>query len=123
MVFTGITTDIAVSDLEAARAFYRRALGWDEDLVQGAHTLEWFLHDRPQVALRLLAGGSGAGSARVGIGVDDLEAERSRLERAFDTVPEISVVPGVIALLQLQDPDGNLVVFWQDLLRRSNTPG
>jgi catechol 2,3-dioxygenase-like lactoylglutathione lyase family enzyme len=120
VVFTGITTDIAVSDLQAARAFYRRALG-DEDLVPDAHTLEWILHERPQVALRILAGGSGAGEARVGIGVDDLEAERSRLERGLDTVPEISVVPGVIALLQLQDPDGNALVFWQDLLPRNDT--
>jgi len=57
-------------------------------------------------------------SARVGIGVGDLSAERARLLEALDTVPEISVVPRVIAVLELHDGDGNALVFWQDLLSR-----
>lgn len=120
VVFTGITADVPVSDLDAARTFYRSVLGRAEDLTQGDNGLEWILHDRPQVALRLIMQQSGAGSARVGIGVDDLAAERERLESAeLDEVPEISVIPGVIALLELIDDDGNALVFWQDLLPRN----
>jgi hypothetical protein len=118
VTFTGITTDIPVSDLDAARGFYRAALGRVEDLTPGVATLEWILHDRPQVALRVVAQPSGAGSARVGIGVGDLSAERERLLEALETVPAISVVPSVIALLELHDADGNALVFWQDLLPR-----
>lgn len=119
MTFTGITTDVPVSDLDAARGFYRAALGRVEDLTPGVDTLEWILHDRPQVALRVVARRSGAGWARVGIGVSDLSAERERLLQALDKVPEISVVPSVIAVLELHDGDGNALVFWQDLLARS----
>lgn len=119
VTFTGITTDVRVSDLDAARGFYSAALGRVEDLTQGVDTLEWILHDRPQVALRVVAQRSGVGSARVGIGVGDLSAERERLLEALDTVPEISVVPSVIAVLELHDGDGNALVFWQDLLSRS----
>lgn len=119
MTFTGITTDVPVSDLDAARGFYSAALGRVEDLIPGEDTLEWILHDRPQVALRVVAPRPGVGSARVGIGVGDLSAERERLLKALDTVPEISVVPSVIAVLELHDDDGNALVFWQDLLPRS----
>lgn len=112
----GITTDVPVSSMASARAFYSRALGRGEDLVQGKDTLEWILHDRPQIALRIVTQRSGAGSARVGIGVDDLDAERERLDKALEAVPEVSVIPGVIALLELHDGDGNGLVFWQDLL-------
>jgi catechol 2,3-dioxygenase-like lactoylglutathione lyase family enzyme len=122
VTFTGITTDVPVSDLAAARTFYRAALGRVEDLTPRTDTLEWILHDRPQVAVRIVAQPSGAGSARVGIGVDDLSAERERLETTLDTVPEISAVPGVIALLELRDGDGNALVFWQDLLPRAPEP-
>lgn len=118
VTFTGITTDVPVSDLDAARGFYSAALGRVEDLTPGVDTLEWILHDRPQVALRVVEQRAGVGSARVGIGVGDLSAERERLVEALDTVPEISVVPGVIALLVLHDGDGNALVFWQDLLSR-----
>ena len=119
MTFTGITTDVSVSDLDAARAFYSAALGRVEDLTPEMDALEWVLHDRPQIALRIVAQRSGAGSARVGIGVDDLGAERERLLKALEMVPEISVIPSVIALLELHDGDGNALVFWQDLLSRS----
>lgn len=118
VALTGITTDVYVSNLEAARVFYTWALGRGEDLTQGTDGLEWILHDRPQIALRIVAHQSAAGSARVGIGVEDLNAERERLHAARDTVPAISVIPGVIALLELPDDDGNSLVFWQDLLPR-----
>ena len=85
--------------------------------------MEWILHDRPQVALRVVERGSGVGLARVGIGVGDLSAERERLLEALDKVSEISVVPSVIAVLELHDDDGNALVLWQDLLpRRADVP-
>lgn len=116
MTFTGITTDVPVSDLDAARTFYSLALGRAADLIQQDDGLEWILHDRPQVALRIVTQRLGAGSARVGIGVDDLTAERERLDAVVDALPETLVIPGVIALLELRDDDGNTLVFWQDLL-------
>ena len=116
MPFAGLTTDIFVASIDDAREFYRLALGRDEDLMPGPDTLEWILHPSPQIALRVVQDRSAAGGSRVGIGVDDIDRERERLSRALDEVPDVDVVPGVIALLEIGDQDGNSLVFWQDLL-------
>ncbi len=116
MTFTGLTTDVAVTSTKAVRDFYRIALGRDEDLAPEAEMLEWILHAVPQVSLRVVEDASAAGGARVGIGVDDLAAERARLAGSLPDVPEVDIVPGVIALLEITDPDGNRLVFWEDLL-------
>lgn len=116
MTFTGLTTDVPVTSTDLVQDFYRLALGRDEDLTPTPGMLEWILHTSPQVSLRVVEDASAAGGARVGIGVDDLEAERARLASSLADVPEVDVIPGVIALLEIQDPDGNRLVFWQDLL-------
>jgi hypothetical protein len=116
MKLTGITTDVPVSSLESAERFYSAALGRSADLAPSSGVLEWILHNPPQIALRLVHGPERAGSARIGIGVDDLEAERDRLCQRSVATPEIGVIPDVIALLELQDDDGNQLVFWENLL-------
>src|SRR5215210_3417425 len=109
-----MTADVPVTNIAAARRFYSRALGRAPDLTQAESGLEWILHDQPQVALRIVSQSVGVGSARVGIGVDDLRSERERLVTALKVVPEVVVIPGVIALVELQDDDENTLVFWED---------
>jgi catechol 2,3-dioxygenase-like lactoylglutathione lyase family enzyme len=118
MTLAGFTADVRVSDLEAARAFYAAALGRQPDLIPAAEMAEWILHQSPQIALRIVQGAPTSGGTRIGIGVRDLAAEHTRLRIPFPAVPEVEVVPGVIAVLELPDPDGNLLVFWEDLLER-----
>lgn len=57
-----------------------------------------------------------AGKDRVGLGVPDLASERTRLAALLPGLPEPTVRPGVIATCPIGDPDGNVVVLWQDLL-------
>ncbi len=116
MTFTGLTADVPVVSTDMVQDFYRLALGRDEDLTPIPGMLEWILHANPQISLRVVEEPSAAGGARVGIGVDDLDAERARLAESLEDVPEIDVIPGVIALLEIRDPYGNLLVFWQDLI-------
>jgi len=71
----------------------------------------------PGIAVRLVEWAA-TGAVRLGLGVADLEAERARLARALTRVPAITRRPGVIAVLELTDPDRNRIVLWQDLLLR-----
>jgi hypothetical protein len=87
------------------------------DLRPDDHTAEWILHRSPEIAFRLVTReGASTDRSRVGIGVADLERERARLSTVWADVPTITTRPGVIAQLQIGDPDGNLVVLWQDLM-------
>lgn len=47
---------------------------------------------------------------------EDLTPVAGMLEWILHPSPQVAVVPGVIALLEIEDPDGNHIVFWQDLL-------
>jgi hypothetical protein len=116
--FRGLTVDVPVSGVDGARPFYEWLFGRPADLTPAPQTLEWILNAAPQIALRVVADPALAGSAQIGIGVDDLRAQRAVLARDR-SVPDIRTVPGVIALLELADGDGNRVVYWQDLLDRA----
>jgi hypothetical protein len=116
--FRGLTVDVPVSSTDEARPFYEWLLGRTADLTPAPETLEWILNAAPQIALRVVADQALAGSAQIGIGVADLREQRALLERDR-SVPGIRTVPGVIALLELADGDGNKVVYWEDLLDRA----
>ena len=113
-----MNVDLSVTSLEAARPFYEAVIGRPADLNPPAMA-EWILRRDPEVALRLVETDSPSpGSGRVGIGVPDLEAERTRLSTLLDSVPDVRTKVGVIAKLELTDPSGNHFTLWQDLLAR-----
>jgi hypothetical protein len=70
------------------------------------------------VVLRITADAAHAGHGTAAIGVRDLDGEHARLARHWPYLPPVQRKPGVIAILQLPDPDRNTVVLWQDLLDR-----
>ena len=113
--FAGAVLDLSVSDLDRAEAFYQVLIGRPADLRARADQREWRLHLNPEVALRLTRE-DGAGRGKLALGVVDLAAERARLAQAWADLPEATYKPNVIALLQLRDPDGNVLTLWQDLL-------
>jgi hypothetical protein len=113
--FAGAVLDLTVSDLDRAEAFYQVLIGRPPDLRARAGQREWRLHLDPEVALRL-TNEAGAGRGKLALGVIDLAAERSRLAQSWPDLPEATYKPNVIALLQMRDPDGNVVTLWQDLL-------
>lgn len=118
MEITGITADLVVADLQRAAAFYRHIFQRAPDLRPDDHTAEWILHRSPEIALRLVTReGASTDRSRVGIGVADLERERARLSTVWPDVPTITTRPGIIAQLEIDDPDGNRVVLWQDLMQ------
>jgi predicted enzyme related to lactoylglutathione lyase len=114
---------LEVSDLEAARGFYRDVLGFEETLYgEGAEGRYWYLIGETarlgiwteQVGL---AGGRGGAHVHYAFHVEDGEVDRikSRIEEAGGEVEgPIQLGPG--RAIYVTDPDGNVVEFWsQDM--------
>ena len=110
---------LEVSDLEAARRFYRDGLGFEETLFgEGRDGRYWYLIGNtarlglwtPQVGL---AGGRGGAHVHCAFHVADEEIGRilERLQsNGLDVEGPIQLGPG--RALYVTDPDGNVVEFW-----------
>jgi catechol 2,3-dioxygenase-like lactoylglutathione lyase family enzyme len=116
---------LEVSDLEAARAFYRDLLGFEETLYgEGREGRYWYLIGEtarlgiwtPQTGL---AGGRGGAHVHFAFHVDDPQIDRllERISRAGAEVEiEGPVQLGPGRAIYVTDPDGNVVEFWsQDM--------
>ena len=114
--FAGAAVDVTVTDLDRAERFYAVLIGRPCDLRARPDQREWRLCPVPEVVLRLTASAEWAGRHTAAIGVRDLAVERARLVADWPDLPAVEEVPGVIAVMRFNDPDGNLVVLWQDLL-------
>ncbi|HEX3562521.1 MAG TPA: VOC family protein [Solirubrobacterales bacterium] len=114
---------LEVSDLDAARRFYRDVLGFEETLYgEGAEGRYWYLvGDTARLGLWTeqtgLAGGRGGAHVHYAFSVADSEIDRlkERIEAAGGEVEgPIQLGPG--RAIYVTDPDGNVVEFWsQDL--------
>ena len=128
---------LEVADLEAARAFYRDLLGFEETLYgEGRDGRYWYLIGdtarlglwTPQVGL---AGGRGGAHVHFAFHVDDAEIDRllGRLgRRGAEIEGPIQLGPG--RAIYVTDPDDNVVEFWsQDMAayasgaRQGGAPG
>jgi predicted enzyme related to lactoylglutathione lyase len=121
---TGISELVLeVSDLDAARRFYRDVLGFEETLYgEGAEGRYWYLvGETARLGLWTeqvgLAGGRGGAHVHYAFNVADGEIDRlnTRIEEAGAAVQgPIQLGPG--RAIYVTDPDGNVVEFWsQDM--------
>jgi catechol-2,3-dioxygenase len=114
---------LEVSNLDAARRFYRDLLGFEETLYgEGRDDRLWYLIGSsarlglwtPQVGL---AGGRGGAHVHFAFHVTESELDRllARLrEQGLEVEGPVQLGPG--RALYLTDPDGNVVEFWsQDM--------
>jgi catechol-2,3-dioxygenase len=114
---------LEVSDLEAARRFYRDVLGFEETLYgEGAEGRYWYLvGETARLGLWTeqvgLAGGRGGAHVHYALNVPDAEIDglKTRIEGAEAEVEgPIQLGPG--RAIYVTDPDGNVVEFWsQDM--------
>ena len=127
---TGISELVLeVSDLDAARRFYRDVLGFEETLYgEGAEGRYWYLvGETARLGLWTeqvgLAGGRGGEHVHYAFNVADGEIDRlkQRIEEAGAAVEgPIQLGPG--RAIYVTDPDENVVEFWtQDLAEYSKT--
>jgi catechol 2,3-dioxygenase-like lactoylglutathione lyase family enzyme len=103
----------SVSDLDAARDFYTRRLGFEEVYVDEED--RWVRVRRGALELQLAEGEGEASEAVAAIDVPDLRAEAERLRAAGVQVGVVVEIPGTIRLLDIYDPDGNRVQLTQDI--------
>ena len=110
---------LEVSDLEAARRFYRDQLGFEETLYgEGAEGRYWYLiGETARLGLWTeqigIAGGRGGAHVHYALSVGDAEIERllERFrERGVEVEGPIQLGPG--RAIYVTDPDGNVVEFW-----------
>jgi catechol 2,3-dioxygenase-like lactoylglutathione lyase family enzyme len=110
---------LEVSDLEAARRFYRDGLGFEETLYgEGAEGRYWYLiGESARLGLWTeqvgIAGGRGGAHVHFAFSVAEGEIDRvlERLrERGVEVEGPIQLGPG--RAIYVTDPDGNVVEFW-----------
>jgi catechol 2,3-dioxygenase-like lactoylglutathione lyase family enzyme len=114
---------LEVSDLDAARRFYRDVLGFEETLYgEGAEGRYWYLvGETARLGLWTeqvgLAGGRGGSHVHYAFSVPDAEIDllKERIEaNGAEVEGPIQLGPG--RAIYVTDPDGNVVEFWsQDM--------
>ena len=98
-----------VRNLGLARAFYTDVLGFTETFV--ADESAWVALDRDSTEVALTEGEPQTEdeSGVATIDVEDIKAERERLERANVRVGTVFELQGAMRLLDVYDPDGNRI--------------
>lgn len=103
-----IYTSLLTTDLGAAEVWYTKLLGCSPDYRPMDTLVQWELFD--QGGLMLSNSDEIAGKGVMFLYVDDLAAERRRLEGQGITLGDD--IPGDYSTLaQLRDPDGNLITL------------
>lgn len=104
---------VPVRDHRSAVTWYTTLLGRGADVVPADDVAEWQLADNAW--LQVGADPERAGYTTVIIGVHDIDAQRNFCERAGVTLGEIVEIPELIKMAETADPEGNKVVFVQDI--------
>jgi catechol 2,3-dioxygenase-like lactoylglutathione lyase family enzyme len=102
-----------VRDLEAARAFYRERLGFEEAYVDEED--RWARLVRGNTELAIAEGEREEAEAVLTLDVTDIKLEAERLRGAGVEVGTVLEIPGTIRLLDVFDPDGNRVQLSEEI--------
>jgi predicted enzyme related to lactoylglutathione lyase len=112
----GMTFELQVGDLAAARAFYTALFGRPPELEPVEGLLEWAVVPDQETWLQV------AGvpepqplRARLRFAVRDLPAAREVLLASGLEVSETESVPGVVTWCDFDDPSGNRLGLYEDL--------
>jgi catechol 2,3-dioxygenase-like lactoylglutathione lyase family enzyme len=110
-----VTIWYRVTDLEAARTFYCRRLGFAEAYVDEDDRWARLVRGQAEVAIAEGMFDDGDEEAILTVDVADVKAEAERLRGAGVRVGTVVEIPGTIRLLDVFDPDGNRLQLSQDL--------
>ena len=103
-----IYTALLTADLAAAEAWYAKLLGRGPDYRPMDTLVQWELFDQGGIALS--TDGAIAGRGVMFLYVDDVAAERRRLQ-ALGIVLGDDIEGDYSTLAQVRDPDGNLITL------------
>jgi catechol 2,3-dioxygenase-like lactoylglutathione lyase family enzyme len=102
-----------IRDLDAARAFYRDVLGFEETFVDWDD--RWATLARGEMEVALAEGEPDAEGGVAHVDVEDVKAEADRLRAAGVEVGVVFELAGEIRLVDVFDPDGNRIQLAQSL--------
>ena len=105
----------SVGNLGLARAFYTDVLGFTETFV--ADESAWVALDRDKTEIALAEGepqSEDEGGVAT-IDVEDVKAERERLEQSGVRVGTVLELQGAMRLLDIYDPDGNRIQLAEEV--------
>src|SRR5436190_22079674 len=104
-----------VGSLGLAWVFYTDVLGFTETFV--ADGSAWVALDRDKTEIALAEGEpqSGDEGGVATIDVDDVKAERERLEQSGVRVGTVLELQGAMRLLDVYDPDGNRIQLAEEV--------
>ncbi|HLM37671.1 MAG TPA: VOC family protein [Gaiellaceae bacterium] len=105
-----------VRDLDAARVFYTEVMGFTESFVD--ENERWAALDRDATEIAIGEGEPEPGEEEglvATIDVEDVKAERERLDQAQVQVGTVLELHGAMRLLDVFDPDGNRIQLTQEL--------
>jgi catechol 2,3-dioxygenase-like lactoylglutathione lyase family enzyme len=108
-----VTVWYRVRDLDAGRAFYRDALGFQELFVDWQE--RWARLQRGEMEIALAEGEPEDGGV-AHVDVEDVRAEADRLRDAGVEVGTVLELHGHVRLVDVYDPDGNRIQLAQDLV-------
>lgn len=108
-----IAAVVATRDYAVARSWYSRLVGREPDLEPVDAVAEWQI--TATAWLQLVEDPQRAGKSAVRFGVDDLDAQVAELADAGIAPGEPVIVPGIVKIVDVADPDGNEVSFVQEI--------
>jgi catechol 2,3-dioxygenase-like lactoylglutathione lyase family enzyme len=104
-----------VSNLETARDFYVKTLGFKEVYCDEEDRWARLVRDSVEIAIAETEGAGDEEGAVATLDVSDVRAEAERLRSAGARVGTVVEIPGTIRLLDVFDPDGNRVQLSEDI--------
>lgn len=113
----GLTLSLPVSDMDVSIAWYRDTLGFE--LLYRMDDIGWCEMstgvDRVNIGLSVTEDTKPGGAVPT-FGVQDIEAARASLEGSKVRLDgDIMTIPDMVRLQTFYDPDGNALMFFQDL--------
>jgi len=119
----GLTCSLPVTDMDRSIAWYQKTLGFE--LLYRLDEMGWCELttgvERVQLGLsQVESTGSNPGGATLTFGVKDILAARAELESQdikFDG--ETQEIPDMVKIATFFDPDGNTLMFYEDLSQQS----
>jgi catechol 2,3-dioxygenase-like lactoylglutathione lyase family enzyme len=109
----GLSLQIGVADMAAAREFYDRLFGREPDFAESADSQQY--ETSPGVWFRITTTIGPGRLRRVRFGVYDLAAARESLLADGLKVGPVQALPGVVAYCDFPDPWGNKLGLYEDL--------
>ncbi len=114
----GLTCALSVTSLDRSIPWYENVLGMT--LMYRMDEIAWCELTssvaRVSVGLSQVENAGGPGGATLTFGVTDLDAAKAALDAAgVRQDGPINEIPGMVRLLTFYDPDGNALMFYQDM--------